>query len=323
MLMIGSKIDEVRIDGKVKSLYRDLNHFKEIGLEAVEIPVHGLDAIRNGRLNNRRMNETFEVLDDFDFSYSVHAPNPLNLMDTGSLDLHLSVFNASLEFCERIGAKIIVYHSGRFVPEETFHIKGKRDVTPSDKRIFLDQEKEALVQLSKVFPGVTICLENARPYIHHSPYSYAEQIDQLREQVIYINRPNVRVNLDVGHMHMASCFYGYDIPDAIRSVRSYVAHMHLHDNFGGAVHHYEKQQTHQIPFGRGDSHMPVGWGEIPIREILSILLPEYHGMLMMELRSRYFDYVAESRDNLSSIVDSLSLGIGDDAGDPVDQKLIA
>jgi sugar phosphate isomerase/epimerase len=253
------------------------------------------------------MDETLEVLDDFDFSYSVHAPNPVNLMDMGNLDLHISVFRASLEFCVRVGAKIIVYHSGRFVPEETFHIRGKRGVTSSEKKRLLDQEKKALIYLSEAFPGVTICLENARPYIHHSPYSYAEQIDQLKEQVSKINRSNVRINLDVGHMHMASCFYGYDIPDAVRSIKSYAAHMHLHDNFGGAVHHYEKQQTHQIPFGRGDSHMPVGWGEIPIRDILSILLPEYDGMLMMELRSRYFDHIGESRDNLSNIVDRLML----------------
>jgi sugar phosphate isomerase/epimerase len=321
--MIGKKIDEVRIDGKLSSLRRDLNHFREIGLEAVELPVHGLDAIRNGRLDSRRMNETLEVLDDFHFSYSVHAPNPLNLMDVGNLDLHMSVFRASLEFCERVGAKIIVYHSGRFIPEETFHIKGKCEVTSSEKKRLLDQEKEALAQLSEAFPGVIICLENARPYIHHSPYSYAEQIDQLKAQVTHINRSNVRINLDVGHMHMASCFYGYDIPDAVQSIKSYVAHMHLHDNFGGAVHHYEKQQTHQIPFGRGDSHMPVGWGQIPIHDILSIILPEYSGMLMMELRSRYFDYIEESRNNLSTIVGSLTSKIEDGADHPVYQKLIA
>ena len=51
--------------------------------------------------------------------------------------------------------------------------------------------------------------------------------------------------------------------------------------------------------------MPVGWGQIPIRDILSIILPEYNGMLMMELRSRYFDYIAESRDNLAVIMERL------------------
>ena len=70
MLTIGKKIDEVRIDGKLNALRRDLDHFRGIGLEAVELPVHGLDAIRNGRLNSRRMNETLEILDDFDFSYN-------------------------------------------------------------------------------------------------------------------------------------------------------------------------------------------------------------------------------------------------------------
>ena len=53
--------------------------------------------------------------------------------------------------------------------------------------------------------------------------------------------------------------------------------------------------------------MPVGWGEAPIQEILSILLPTYQGMLMMELRSRYFNFIQESRDNLSSIIPSIAL----------------
>ncbi|MFH2057768.1 MAG: hypothetical protein ABIJ59_02575 [Pseudomonadota bacterium] len=48
--------------------------------------------------------------------------------------------------------------------------------------------------------------------------------------------------------------------------------------------------------------MPVGWGSIPIKEILDILLPEYKGLLMMELRSRYFNYIRESKYNLENLI---------------------
>ena len=120
-----------------------------------------------------------------------------------------------------------------------------------------------------------------------------------------INRHNVRVTLDVGHLNMASSFYGFDLLKAIRGIRHLIAHTHIHDNFGGAVYHYEKQQTHQIPFGRGDSHMPVGWGSIPICDIISILMPHYDGMLIMELRSRYFEYIRESRENLLSVLQEI------------------
>jgi sugar phosphate isomerase/epimerase len=151
-------------------------------------------------------------------------------------------------------------------------------------------------------------MENARPYIYHSPCSYAERLDSLKEQIERIDRPNVKINLDVGHLHMAAQFHDYDLLEAVIFVRPHVAHVHVHDNFGGAVHHHEKQQTHQIPFGRGDNHMPVGWGAIPIPEILSILLPAYRGMLMMELRSRYFNYIQESKENLQALLSSLGSG---------------
>ncbi len=305
MLTIGCKIDEVRIDGRLEALRRDLTHYTAIGIEAVELPVHGLDAIKNGRLDERRTAEVLEVLSGYDFSYSVHAPNPLNLMDIHHTDLHLSVFRASLTFARKIGAGVVVYHCGRYIPEEIFHIRGKQIVTAAEKRLLLEQERKHLMALSHDYPDIVICMENARPYLHHSPYTYAERLELLKNQVEDIDRPNVKITLDVGHLHMAANFYGDDLLEAVTSIRPHVAHTHIHDNFGGTVHHYEKQQTHQIPFGRGDNHMPVGWGIIPIQEILTPLLPVYRGMLMMELRSRYFSHIEESKENLMSILSAL------------------
>ena len=45
MLKIGTKIDEVRIDGNLQRLRQDLEYFSRPGCAAVELPVHGLDAI--------------------------------------------------------------------------------------------------------------------------------------------------------------------------------------------------------------------------------------------------------------------------------------
>ena len=46
---------------------------------------------------------------------------------------------------------------------------------------------------------------------------------------------------------------------------------------------------------------------IHTRDIHSIILSEYSGILMMELRSRYFDYIAESIDSIKAILESLIL----------------
>jgi len=305
MVKIGSKIDEVRIDGRLESLRKDLDHYAAMGIEAVELPVHGLDAIRNGSLNERRMLEILDSIKNYRFEYSVHAPNPLNLMEYEEEALHIAVFRASLEFTRRIGARVLVYHSGRFFTEETFPVKEKQLITPSQQNSLLERERRHLLALSQAFPDITICMENARPYLFHSPYCYAERLELLKKQIERIDRPNVKVNLDVGHLHMAARFYEYDMLTAVEDIRSHVAHMHLHDNFGGTVYSHQKQQTHQIPFGKGDSHMPVGWGSVPIADILSIALPRYEGLLMMELRSRYFDSVEESKENLCSILSAI------------------
>jgi len=307
MLKIGSKIDEIRIDGSLEALRRDLRHYVAIEMEAAEIPVHGLDVIKNGFLDRDRMEEVRRILGGVDLEYSVHAPNPLNLMEQESPELHLSVFRASLAFAAAIGAKVLVYHAGRFIPEETFPVAKDPRLSKEDASLWMEREREYLARLSEEYPDILICIENARPYLHYSPYCYAEAIDHLKEQVETVNRPNVKINLDVGHLYMASRFYQFDPVQAVKNIQSLIAHTHIHDNFGGAVYPHEKTQTHQIPFGRGDGHMPVGWGGIPLAEILSAYIPPYEGMLMMELRSRYFSRTEESGANLVRLLESLPI----------------
>jgi len=308
MLKIGAKIDEVRVDGDLTKLAQDLQYLANLGLEAVELPVHGLDAIKNGRLDQRRLKEIQKILADYPLVYSIHAPNPLNLMSQEALSLHVAVFQASLEFAAAVGAPVLVYHAGRFIPEETFPVCAGSNLSAAQELELLSQERRVLAELATAFPQVTICLENARPYLYHSPYSYAERPELLRQQIEAIQQPNVRINLDFGHLYLAAHHYGFNVVSATVILAPLVAHCHVHDNFGRPVYHHEKQQTHQLPFGRGDSHLPVGWGEIPIAEILAQLLPAYQNLLIMELRSRYFHQTAESFRNLQTILAQLHGG---------------
>ena len=302
MLKIGSQINEVRVDGDLDALRRDLDAFAEFGLEAVEIPVHGLDAIKNGRLDRRVVLEARRILEDYPFAYSVHAPNPLNLMDTAQPGLHTAVLDASLQFCLEIGAGLLVYHPGRFLAEEAFASSGPLELSETTRKRLLEQEAAILQNLAGQYPDVTIGMENARPYRHHSPYCYAEKPAELKSQVRRIARDNVRVALDTGHLQMAARFYGLDPVAEAGHLSGLIAHCHVHDNFGGAVYASEKQQTHQLPFGRGDAHMPVGWGEIDFSAILGTFLTDYQGLLICELRSRYFRHTGEAVRNLEAIV---------------------
>jgi hypothetical protein len=53
-------------------------------------------------------------------------------------------------------------------------------------------EREALLlqSISEQYPDVTIAIENARPYLGEGPYTYGEFPDELKHQVMCINRPN-------------------------------------------------------------------------------------------------------------------------------------
>lgn len=304
MVIIGSKIDEVRVDGRIGQMEKDLKHYEAIGLQAAEIPPHGLDVIKNGRLDEKATQKVADLLSEFNMIYSVHAPNPVNLMHRENPALHEDVLRAALQFTEAIGSRTIVYHPGRFLDEEDFPLGIPK--APEERQPLLMQSEAATIAgLADEFKGITICMENARPYLQHSPYCYAERIDLLKEQVLRIDRSNVRIILDIGHMYMSSKFYGIDPVEAARDIRGLIAHTHVHDNFGSSIYQHQKQQTHLIPFGMGDSHMPVGWGGIPIRDILATYISSYEGMLMMELRSRYFEHTEESKNNLEGILADL------------------
>ena len=305
MLSIGSNINEVRVDGSLKALRRDLEAFHGFGLTCAEITVHGLDAVRNGRLDRKRTAEVKEMLAQFPFDYSVHAPNPLNLMDRVYPGLHREVLWASLEFSAEIGAKLMVYHPGRYLVEEEFGVRGPLALGTDQQEHLLGEEARVLGEAAGAFPGVVIAMENARPYLHHSPYCYAELPLELKTQVELIDRKNVRINLDFGHLQMSSRFYGFDPVAEVRAIAPLIAHCHVHDNFGNPIYHTEKLQTHQIPFGKGDSHMPVGWGAIPFSCIFAEFIDSYDGLLICEMRSRYFEHTRESADNLAALLNEL------------------
>ncbi len=307
MLNIGSNIIETRVDGNLAALRRDLEILAGFGLAAAEIPVHAVDAIRNGRLDRRRTALVAEILADFPFALSVHLPNPLNLMDRHQPELHLDVLYASLDFTAAIGARCLVYHPGRYLQEEEFSIRGPKVLPDAEERRLLDREAELLREVATEFPELIIAMENARPYLYHSPYCYAELPHELVAQIERIDRANVRMTLDFGHLQLSSQFYQLDPLAEARNAAPHIAHCHVHDNFGGSVYHSEKNQCHQIPFGRGDSHMPVGWGSVPVSDILSQFIAGYDGLLICELRGRYINDCGEAAGNLAAILNRLGV----------------
>jgi sugar phosphate isomerase/epimerase len=305
MYQIGCKIDEIRVDGNLLATKKDLTTFREWNFNVVELPVHGLDVIVNGRIQENRMQQIQELLEDFSFNYSVHAPNPVNLMDRINPDIHFQVLDSTLQFARKIHSKIVVYHAGRYIAEEWFAYTKPDQLTDDVMLNMLQQEVTSIQKLSDEYPDITICIENARPYSIYSPYCYGEHMDHLLEVLETINRTNVKMTLDIGHLFMAANFFGYDPLEAIKKATPYIQHIHIHDNFGKSILATEKQQTHLLPFGKGDMHLPVGWGNIPFSNFLPDIFSDFHHFVIMELRSRYFQDTLESRYNLETILQNV------------------
>ncbi len=277
------------IDGNLALLKRELAYYHEIGFSHVELAPHGVGAILGGRLERERLREVQALLAGQPLGVAVHGPNPLNLMGRNPA-ADRQGFLASIEFAAALGATVMVYHAGRYLAEEDFLLVPQPYPTAAEQQDLWDREREELRSMGEAAAqyGVTIAVENARPYLNAPHYCYAESLVKLAAMISEVNHPNVGVTLDMGHAYLSARRYGLDLCEGIAAVGPLVRHIHLHDNFGRCCHSYERKLNEMAVMGRGDMHMPIGWGEVPAREIFA-RLEGYSGLVTLELRPRYRD----------------------------------
>ncbi len=279
---VGIDIHSPRINGDLGIFRRDLDYYAECGFDYVEIPVHGVDGIIAGRLNERRVREVREILAGYGFRYTVHSPDPLNLFDVEHLAWHKEVFRSSIAFAQEIGAETVVYHAGRV------------DAHHEKPALGLDElktvERDALQEMVElaVAARVTIGVENG------GQDSYSGVIAELVAQVRAIAHPVVGITLDFGHAFLTAQQHSFDYLSAVRMAAPYIVHLHVHDNCGRTVGLPSGvPYIFSVPFGIGDLHMPPGWGSIPYEQIFSALcIPP--SVFLMELSPRYADVFPEA-----------------------------
>jgi sugar phosphate isomerase/epimerase len=295
--------DAARLDGDFAVLREELDYYARLGFTYVEIAPHGAGVMFNGRLNGERMAELLATLAGYPFRYIVHGPNPMNLMNMDAIDLERRMFISTIEFTAALGATVMVYHAGRFLPEEKFLLAREEKLTPEAEKAMRDMERSLLGEMGDLAAryGVTIAVENARPYLDASPYCYGEFLGQLGVMIREVNHPRVGITLDLGHAYLAACHYNFDLLEGVEAIAPYVRHIHLHDNFGRSCASYEKKQAEMAATGRGDMHMPIGWGEIPARDIFA-RLSTFDGVITLEMRPRYSAYYGEALANARSLI---------------------
>jgi sugar phosphate isomerase/epimerase len=311
------QITGIGIDAKtgpiIEDIAAELVYFQECEFDIVELSVHDVDVMFNGRLHPARLDAIAALVRQFDFSYTVHAPDRLNLAFGSDPDLEKDVFAASLEFCAATGSRLMVYHSG-LSAFAWMRLPGSQ--WPDQEQMRRGQEAEAKA-LQTLLPmaarhGITVAMENmnltgyetARLHQAGLPASALRDYfpslfpSELIEQLRRVDHPNLGLTFDFGHLYTAARACGIDYLETIKEAAPYIRHLHVSDNFGrpeGPFSGPREKNTH----GEGDLHLPPGWGDIPFESALA-LLSDYSGAMVLELRDRYRPYYREAKSTLQT-----------------------
>jgi len=252
-------------------LHGELTFFHDLGYDAVEISPDAFDLIFCGRLHSPLVNDVVPVLERHGFRYSVHSPAALDLRDLRDHELQVQMAESVVEFCRLIHAEVLVLHFEQ------------QSADPAVEAAFLDATRRLADRAQD--QRLRIGVENIE----------VERLAPVLEFVRRVDRPNVGLTFDVGHAFLAARHFGFDYLEAVRAARPLLIHLHVTDNFGRYdplrlenFTLYRTQRSRDIfPVGRGDLHLPVGWGAIPYDETFAALRG-YQGSVITEYRYNLF-----------------------------------
>ncbi len=304
---IGINAEAELVDGHLATLERLLQTYRAVGFDAVELSCAGLGCIRGGELIRGEAERARALLSGYGLHLSMHAPNELSLLRG---PLHLRVMDAVLDLAHFLGCTCVVYHSAQIaLHDPARHLAPLPD--DDELAAMWARETERLLVYGRraAALGLTLAVENRDPHLwemsalgmHGRPasdlahYHQGMRLDLLARQMQDVGLPNVGICLDVGHAYLANPYCaGRAYLAAIEACAPWVRHVHLHDNFG-RIDDVSCTLGDRLVFGEADTHMPPGWGSIPLREVLGALQRAgYDGDLVLEIRSRYHEYLGEA-----------------------------
>ena len=274
--LIGTGFNAGSDDGELATLESDLRALADIGCDTVEIAATSLDMIAGGRIIEERADRFVALAKEFDFRYTVHGLVSSNFMDPVTCRYQIDAAKALAVLCDRIGAGILVQHSGALRADQ---IAERAD---ADAR-----EREALFELAEFCKpyGVRIALENI---FSTEPGQYRQTPAEVAATVKAVGHDNVVALIDFSHAYLESTYRGLDFREQLRAMAPVAGHLHVHDSFGRPQGFYEAYFTQEnTALGIGDLHMPLGWGDIEWESIFSELTFLPDTVLMMEIGRRY------------------------------------
>jgi sugar phosphate isomerase/epimerase len=245
--------------GSPDQLDQQLAAVAESGYSHAEIDPHYWDVWVGGRVMEPVLArfETVIARHRDRLRFTMHGPFDANLFEPEDRAAHERLLRASLEVAGELGVETVVFHPG-FRPEPPYGLTtAMLDLMRRERETLRGLAEEAHVR------GTKIALETW--FSRGVPgYSYANWPDQLAGQVEQIGHPALGVCVDFGHLAMSAHWYGFDYLAGVRRLAPLTTHFHLQD-LTGIPEHASASST----LGRGDLHLPPGWGTLPFDDVFS------------------------------------------------------
>ena len=249
-------------------------------VESVELYIPKMGLYDNAILRKDLLNRMIDELSTFDLYTSLHAPYfaashtyPRDvLVDTGNMDdVAFRLIGESIEIAASLSSRVVVLHPGR--------INGDRDKAFSSMVSNL-----GLLARTAEEHGVILGLENKEGTDQGNLCTGSAELIRSIEEV---NSDNLGITFDIGHANLTCGGNMMKLREFAAAIAPYVVHVHVHDNRGIWLEHYD-----------GDEHLAPGDGIIDYGVLNE--LAGYRGIYNMEVFS--MEDVVKGKDTILNAI---------------------
>lgn len=250
-----------------------LQKITQDGFDAAELNLSSCPLIIGGEVQPAVLAYVKNVLEKHPLRYTGHVGYGMDLRDLQDQDTQRAVMFASIDVCAALSMSPLNFHYEEYSRKAT------------EEHAFLSNMRNAADYAAG--KGVFINIEN----IEVEDARYA--IDAVRR----LDHPNCGMTLDLGHLYISACHYGYDFLETVRSCASIVRHLHINDNHGrfeplrleNHLLYDTLDKGYRFAYSRGDIHIPPFWGNVPLSDAFAELKKvNYDGIWLCEYYSHLF-----------------------------------